>query len=134
MAKRKLDGMSTADLHREIRKRERQLDSSLRRLHRRRAKLQDQISSIEAEIIAAGGSLGHGGRAGRKRPRNTENLADALARVLKSTTMSVIEVAGKVQEAGYQTRSPNFRTIVNQTLVKDSRFKRVGRGRYTVKG
>ena len=38
-----------------------------------------------------------------------------------------------VQRNGYRTTSPNFRTIVNQTLIKHTdRFKRVSRGQYAV--
>jgi hypothetical protein len=37
-----------------------------------------------------------------------------------------------VLASGYVTTSPNFRTIVNQTFIKNrSRFKKVSRGRYT---
>ena len=71
---------------------------------------------------------------GRKRGRNTSNLADALAELLAKAQMTVTEAAEKVQEAGYVTTSPNFRTIVNQTFLKDKRFKRVSRGVYTAKG
>ncbi|MEM9082824.1 MAG: hypothetical protein AAGB34_04445 [Planctomycetota bacterium] len=45
--------------------------------------------------------------------------------------MSVTDAAHAVQQAGYATTSDNFRTIVNQTLLKDKRFKRVARGQYT---
>jgi hypothetical protein len=71
---------------------------------------------------------------GRRRPRNTSNLADALVDVLTGTEMSVTEVAQAVQDAGYMTTSPNFRTIVNQTLIKDNRIKKISRGIYTAKG
>ncbi len=68
---------------------------------------------------------------GRKRPKNSMNLAEALAKMLKGKTMGVNEAAANVQKAGYKTNSPNFRTIVNQTLIKDPRFKKVARGQYT---
>ena len=89
---------------------------------------------MEAEIRDAGGSprAKHQGGA-RRRPRNTMNLADALCELLREQTMSVTEIAEAVQKAGYKTSSPNFRTIVNQTLLKDGRFKRMGRGQYTAK-
>ena len=56
-----------------------------------------------------------------------------MASVLSGKTMGVTELSEAVQKAGYRTTSPNFRTIVNQTLIKDKRFKRVERGLYTVK-
>jgi hypothetical protein len=46
--------------------------------------------------------------------------------------MGVSEAADAVLKAGYQTNAANFRTIVNQTLIKNrSMFKKVGRGQYT---
>jgi hypothetical protein len=45
--------------------------------------------------------------------------------------MSVTQATQKVQDAGYKTTAANFRTIVNQTLIRDNRFKRVSRGQYT---
>ncbi len=68
---------------------------------------------------------------GRKRPKNSMNLSEALAKMLKGKTMGVNEAAANVQKAGYKTNSANFRTIVNQTLIKDDRFKKVARGQYT---
>lgn len=47
--------------------------------------------------------------------------------------MDVTSIAEQVQKAGYQTSSPNFRTIVNQALISSGRFKRVARGQYTAK-
>ncbi len=66
-----------------------------------------------------------------------------MAATLKGKTLSVTELAEAVQKEHpgklmayncYKTTSPNFRTIVNQALLKDDRFKRVSRGMYTVKG
>ena len=59
---------------------------------------------------------------------------DALGTQMKSVgeTMAIGRTfAEAVQKAGYQTTSPNFRTIVNQTLLKKKHFKRVERGQYT---
>ena len=130
--------LSLPELHREMERRRRQLERRIRTLTERREKLLEQLTEIESEIAHAqveikanGGSIES---PGRKRPRNARKLADALADMLRERDMSVTEVSTAVQEAGYKTTSPNFRTIVNQTLLKDPRFKRVGRGRYTVKG
>ena len=51
--------------------------------------------------------------------------------MLYQKEMSVTEAADAVRANGYITTSPNFRTIVNQALIRDARFKRVGRGLYT---
>lgn len=70
----------------------------------------------------------------RKRHRNESNLVEALQQVLAGKVMGVTEVAKAVQEAGYKTTSPNFRTIVNQTLIKNPQaFTKQGRGLYTAK-
>lgn len=68
---------------------------------------------------------------GRKRAKNAQSLEVALAKVLKGKTMGVSEVADAVQKAGYKTTSPNFRTIVNQCLLRSDLIKKKGRGAYT---
>ncbi len=72
-----------------------------------------------------------GSGVGRKRPQNDANLETYLARVLKGKTMGVTEVANAVKRAGYKTTSPNFRTIVNQTLIRSEKIKKLSRGKYT---
>lgn len=125
--------MSVADLQRELKKRQRGELRAADRLGRKRNTLLSKLASIDAELAKLGHGAGRRGIVGRKRPRNEMNLADALAQVLSKAVMSVTEVAGEVQKAGYMTTSPSFRTIVNQTLIKDKRFKRVGRGKYTAR-
>jgi hypothetical protein len=124
-----LAGLSLAEINRELARRQRSVGT----LERRRAKLLKQVAELDAQISAYGGSLKGGwSRAGRRtRPKNEVQLLDALKSALKGKTMGVAEVAEAVQKAGYQTTSPNFRTIVNQTLLKKKHFKRVSRGQYT---
>ena len=119
--------MSTSELERELSRRQ----TIARRLERRRDHLVEQLEEIEKELSALGGLGGISIGGVRKRPRNDMNLAESLAKVLKTKTMSVTEVSEAVQKAGYRTSAANFRTIVNQTLIKDKRFKKVSRGRYT---
>ena len=76
---------------------------------------------------------GPGAISGRRRPQNATNLVEALSKVLTEKVMSVTDVTEAVQKAGYQTTSPNFRTIVNQALIASGKFKRMGRGQYTAK-
>ncbi|HET9185131.1 MAG TPA: hypothetical protein VFN82_03220, partial [Solirubrobacterales bacterium] len=102
------------------------------------ARLEDQIRELGGDPFASGrpGRRGPGrprGSGGGRRPRNEKNLVEALSGVLNGKTMSVTDVADAVQKAGYKTSAANFRTIVNQTLIKSDRFKRVGRGQYTAK-
>ncbi len=156
MAKRRkgsaLSRISTADLAREIEKRR----SEVTKLIDRRDRLAKELSELDAQIsmLAPGsavvrpvstvaskpargkkpgakkGKIGKGAP-GRKRPHNDLNLAESLQKVLKNRTMSVTEVTAEVQKAGYKTSAENFRTIVNQTLIRDTRFKKVSRGKYT---
>lgn len=141
MAKRSLSTLSVSDLQAELSRRKKRVHT----LVRKRNRLVSQLQTIDAQIQAEGGvdmvrmapgrrgAAGGGGGGGGKRPRNSANLADSMAKVLSGKTMGVTELAEAVQKAGYQTTSPNFRTIVNQTLIKDKRFKRIERGQYTVR-
>ncbi len=125
--------VSVADLQAEI-------DRRLRTLDDRRAKLVAQLDAIESEMVAYNGAVSARRatllktRRGRKRPRNRTNLVSALTEVLCDRTMSVTEMSVAVQKGGYRTTSPNFRTIVNQTLINNKQtFKRVARGCYTAR-
>lgn len=133
MAKKKanLSRLTTDALQKEIGRREKQVGAQIMRMCKKREGMREELADLESQIIEMGGKLS--GLGGRKRPKNDFKLSDALVRVLKTKTMSVTRVAEAVQSAGYKTTSPNFRTIVNQTLLKDSRFKRVSRGQYTAK-
>lgn len=126
MAKSSLSKLSVAEIQRELRKRSRAVAG----LQRRRANLLKKLAALDAKLREEGANPAGGMR---KRPKNDANLVDALAKCLSGRTMGVTEVAEYVQKQGYQTTSPNFRTIVNQALIRDKRFKRVGRGQYTAK-
>ncbi|MCC6229449.1 MAG: hypothetical protein IT432_09500 [Phycisphaerales bacterium] len=125
-----LRGASVEDLRKELERRRR----SSGKLLKKREKLAAQIGAIDAQLalldISAGGVVRAGGV--RKRPQNTMGLVPFLAKVLKGKTMGVTEVSVAVQRAGYKTTSPNFRTIVNQALIKHTdKFKKLDRGKYT---
>ena len=123
--------MSFADLHKELRKRERRVLT----LVKQRARALAKVARLDGLIRDAGGAIGSGrvgAIPGRRREKNEMNLAQSLAKVLKGKTMGVTEVAGEVQKAGYRTTAENFRTIVNQTLIKNKKmFRKVERGQYT---
>ena len=131
-APRGLAGVSLQVLESELRRRGR----TVRTLERKRDRHLALADRFEAQIraLGGGGGGGGGGRGGRgSRPRNDMNLVEALSKVLNGKTMSVTDVAEAVQRAGYRTSSDNFRTIVNQTLIKSDKFKKVSRGQYTAK-
>jgi len=128
--RRNLSDVSTTALEAELERRASQVDELLEE----RDQLASRLSEIDDMLAALKVSTGPVTRTGgRRRPRNKQNLADSLAGVLKGRELSVTELTEAVQKAGYKTSSPNFRTIVNQTLIKDpKRFKKVSRGVYTV--
>ncbi len=132
-------------------------------LESERAELLEKVALLDAEIGAINGALGvstsstpsRPGRrpvgrpkgstnkarkttrtraaSGRRRPRNAASLEASLAKTLKGKIMGVSEVAAAVQKEGYKTTSANFRTIVNQTLIKSALIRKTGRGQYTAK-
>jgi hypothetical protein len=150
--KRGLSNVSLADLQAE-------LDRRVEALEERRQELLEELESLDEQI--GGHSAAPPAprrRTTKKRPgrprkkgtrkkttrrtgarrggrgKNAESLVDALKKLLTGRTMSVTEMAEAVQKAGYRTSSPNFRTIVNQTLINNKKdFKRVARGQYTAK-
>jgi hypothetical protein len=140
-----LSAVDTKALQQELNRRRSGVDA----LQRKHAKLSGQLAELEAEIASMGGPVGSVGSTGavvkrgpgrpvgstgRKRPKNETTLVEALAKVLKGKTMGVSEVAEAVQASGYKTNAENFRTIVNQTLIKNGKvFKKVERGQYTAK-
>lgn len=121
-----LSQLSISELNQEINRRRRALPA----LQRRREKAMQKVAKLDAMIASLGGSSG-GVRAGRN--SNSGTLVDYLIKALTGATMGVTEAAEHVKKLGYNTSSPNFRTIVNAALMsKKHGFKRVARGKYTV--
>jgi len=107
-------------------------DKDVKRLERRREKLHRELAEIDAELASYGALSATGGI--RKRPKNEKSLVETLKDVLKNKTMGVSEAAQAARDAGYMTTANNFRTIVNQTLIRENKdFKKVERGRYTAR-
>jgi hypothetical protein len=120
-----LKRISTADLNRELERRE--LDA--RALLKKREKLLMELSKIEADLAdrGAAGELG----VPRKRAKNDVSLGDALAQAMEvRAVVSPAEASQLVKANGYKTTSKNFNMMVSNTLAKDRRFKRVSRGQY----
>lgn len=97
--------------------------------------LDRRLAAVEKIVNSAMIRAGKGSplAAPRRRPRNDLTLVDALIKAIKGKTLGVSEIVDAVQKEGYRTTSPNFRTIVNQTLINNPAFKRVSRGKYAVK-
>jgi hypothetical protein len=121
-----LSGLSVTELQAELSRRQRGASA----LTRKRDRLLAKLAEVEGQLDQLGGSIAGGGR---RRPKNEMNLVQALSKALDGKIMGVTEVAEAVQRQGYRTSSPSFRTIVNQTLINSGKFKRTGRGLYTLK-
>lgn len=135
-ARTSLKGVSTKDLAREMRSRQRKLGT----LHKRRDNLLRRASVLENEISALGGELSAASlssgkasrRGGGKRFKNSMSLVEALHKALKGKELGVSEVMQAVLQNGYKTSAENFRVMVNQALLKHTdKFKKVSRGLYT---
>jgi len=73
--------------------------------------------------------------AAAKRSAPAGGLAGVLVTVLTGKAgVSVPDATKLVLATGYTTRSKQFQTIVNQTLLRDPRFVKVSRGVYALKG
>jgi hypothetical protein len=114
--------------------------SELKKLHKQRAGLQSQIDKVDARIAKLNGAAGGGGHRGggggtRTRAKNKKSLVDTLKEVLsKGKPLPVGEIVEGVLATGYKSSSPNFRAIVNQTLIKERKsFASAGRGVYGLK-
>lgn len=122
-----LAGVPSAVLQTELKRRQRQVVALVRKHDR----LLEGAAALKAEIEALGGAPGLSGYA--TRPRNAGSLVQTLTKVLTGKTLSADEAMQAVLEAGYRSTSSSFRKIVNITLARSGRFKRVSRGRYAVK-
>lgn len=140
----KLSDVTTDELMRELARREK----SKGRLLAKRDTLAKQLADIDARLarlgaegMAAGKAKAPAGKPPRKKARrrkagagrSKQSLADMLATVMsKDQVVSIKELAQAVTAAGYKSKSKHFDTIIGQALKKDGRFKKVGRGQYTL--
>ena len=134
---RKETGLSIAKLELFLRSSREKLQS----LQKERDKTVKALAAIDSKIAAlTGGAAGAGGagravRGGGGRARNPKSLTAVLADVLANgKPLSVGDIVDGVLATGYQSTSPNFRGIVNQTLIKEKKqFASAGRGLYQLK-
>jgi|SRR5687768_18427898 len=126
-------GMSIAQLEQLLAGRRQELNAK----QREHSKVLARLQELEADIRRLGGSAGRrgrGGAGGGTRARNAKSLIETLEDVLKGgKPMKVGDIADAAQKTGYRSNSANFRSIVNQTLIKDKRFGSAGRGVYQLK-
>lgn len=107
--------------------------NELQKLMRQRAKIAKRLEMLDNRIHDLGGKAG--GR-GATRARNEYSLLELMETVMKEAgkPMKVGDIMEAVQAKGYRSTSPNFRGIVNQTLIKErKRFAQASRGIYQLK-
>jgi chorismate mutase len=124
-----------ADLRQEIERRQKQLPKLIAQrdaLSREITELQS-LAAPEARRAAKPEAAP---KKTRRRPqaRNKVSLADALAGFLKGKAkVTISEASEGVMAGGYKSNARDFRGVVNNMLLKDKRFKKVGRGEFTLK-
>ena len=128
-----LSRIPTAQIHAELRRRQRDVAALLARreaLARKLAFFDELLHGTSAQPAPTpNGAVGR-----RRRAVNAVSLPQALHAALKGKTLSVTEAADAVLKSGYKTHSKSFRIQVNIALTKHPElFKRVERGRYTAK-
>jgi hypothetical protein len=129
MARPKLLGMTISRLESMLN----QQRAKKRELLQERAKLQNQLDKLDLQIANLDGGAGSL-TAGGVRTRNAKSLVDTLIEVLDKHPkgLGITEIVAGVHTAGYKSSSPNFRGIVNQTLIKErKKFLPLSRGIYT---
>ncbi len=136
MAKRGPIGLSITQLRQILASRQ----SDLKKLTKQRKALQKQLNAIDFRIARLDGNetTPRNGTisSGRKRARNASSLVATLEGVLsaKGKPMNVGEIVDGVLASGYRSSSPAFRSIVNQTLIKEKKkFTSTARGVYQMK-
>ena len=135
MPRSKLSTMSIADLRQEIGRRQKLLPKLIAQrdaLSREITELQS-LATPEARKAAKPEAAPKKTRR-RHRAKNKVGLADALAGFLKGKAKVTIgEAMEGVLAAGYKTKSSDFRSVVNNMLLTDKRFKKVSRGEFRLK-
>ncbi len=137
MPRPKLEKVTIEELRKEIARRQ----SGLEKLVAQRDELNCRIAELESLGIAAKPAAKRGPKPGSKRMRRAGrapqpgSLIHLLVEALGAQgKLTVAEAVAAVLAAGYKSKSKSFKLIVNQALAKNKRFKRVGKGLYTLRG
>ena len=135
MPRAKLSNVSLSQLVGELKKRQ----SKLADMIAQRDALSREITELQGLAAPEAGKAAKPEAVPKKtrrhrRAKNKVGLADALAGFLKGKKKVAIgEAMEGVLAAGYKTTSKEFRKVVNKTLLTDKRFKKIGRGVFTLK-
>ncbi len=136
MPRTRLAKMSIADLKQEIELRQKMLPKLIAQrdaLNREIAELQGAAPPKASKPTKRRAAAARAAKP-RRLPKNKVNLADSLAAFMKGKAKVTIgEAMEGVLAAGYKTTSETFRSVVNNMLLADKRFKKVSRGEFTLK-
>ena len=123
-----LKAVSIAELKRELAKREKALE----RLEARRKKLAAELRKVEADIAQTKGEGKEGLEPTVGGQRETGTLRQAVAAVLAATRepLAPKDIARRLPDVGYVSRSKSLPVMVGQLLSGLSEFRRVARGKY----
>jgi hypothetical protein len=120
------------------------LQQEIQRRQKMLPKLIAQRDALNREIAELQGMAGPDARkaAKPKAPKKTRrrlaknkiSLADTLAQVMKGKAkVMVADAMAGVLAAGYKSNARSFRSVVNNMLLTNKRFKNVGRGEFCLK-
>ncbi len=131
------------------------LSADLKRLLDERQRHVDAANAIETKLrqiadLIRGGNGNGVVRPGRPRralaPENGNagtgsgngapvTLADHIEAVMnrEAKPVAIPDLIAAVKAAGYKSRSKNLRPVISLALIKNPRFRRVGRGVYTLR-
>jgi len=118
------------------------------RLLQRRAELSAELAQIDKALAVLGGAATPAAKAprqkptvapkhrvdGRSGPRPGMTLGNVMEKILrdKGEPMQVKDIVAAVMASDYPSKSKHLRSMANQTLSNDKRFRKVDRGMYTV--
>ena len=135
MPRPKLSTMSIAALRQEIERRQKLLPKLIAQRDALNREIADLQGSAAAQAQkAAKPAVAPTKTRKRRMPKNTLRLADALAVFMKGKKKVTIGDAMEgVLAAGYKSNARDFRSVVNNMLLTDKRFKKTGRGVFALK-
>ncbi len=134
MPRSKLSTVSLGQLQQEIERRQKMLPKLIAQRDALNEEIADLQGLAEPSIQKYAKPKAASRKTGRRRAKNKISLVDALSQVMKGKPkVSVSEAMEGVLSAGYKTKSKAFRPLVNQTLLKNKKFKNVGRGEFRLK-
>ena len=132
MGKVTLGSVSLEDLKKELRRRQAALPALIAQRDELNRKIQElqalgQVAQVPAARKAA--------PARARRTGNKLSLPQLLGKILEGKPgQSVNQLTEAALAAGYRSKSRSFKAVVRQNLYHDKRFRRVGKGRFALKG